>query len=197
MISILTKFAPRNTSGGDKSAETNTWGGRNTLPLASPSPAARAEDEEVPGPAVLFLLNDYSVIQYACFLCTFCRATGLSMHAEGTSLSVPLCRSAFRVGHQFPVSYLKRHRISIQTPQHKHIRTLGAFVFTYGRPVWIRSNLRNLKTAVDRCLVVMTGMEIATHGGSSSHPAWLSPPLQCTFNCFLTHERSLVVTIHP
>lgn len=56
--------------------------------------------------------------QYACFLC---RATGLSMHAEWTSLSAPLFRSAFSVGHQFLLSHLKRHPVSIQTQKYQCI----------------------------------------------------------------------------
>ena len=69
------------------------------------------------------LWNVYSIIQHVCFLCIFCWATGLSMHAEGASLSVPLCRSAFRVGHQFLLSYLKRHPGSIHTHTHTHRET--------------------------------------------------------------------------
>lgn len=70
--------------------------------------------------------NVYRNIHYVCFACTFCRATGLSVHAEGTSLSMPVYRSAFRVGHQFLLSYLKeasRLRTGTQT-QHTYLQRL-------------------------------------------------------------------------
>lgn len=50
-------------------------------------------------------------------------ATGLSMYAEGTSLSVPLCRSAFRAGHQFPLSYFKTKHARTHTHRQNSVVT--------------------------------------------------------------------------
>lgn len=57
---------------------------------------------------MLLSLNDYININ---MLLSLHFTTRLSVHTEKTSLSVPLCRSAFRASHQFPLSYFQSRSI--------------------------------------------------------------------------------------
>lgn len=136
------------------------------------------------------------------------------MHAEETSLSVPLCRSAFRVGHQFPLSYLKEtphHHTNTHKHEHTfitlalHMRTVhrtccsnrGHITSNVIPNLYLENTLddTNMGCQHAACSGVVSGNR---HLNSNTECVllkrlYLSPPLQYAFKHFLTQERPSLV----